>query len=214
MIKDKDQSWGSFLLEAALLVGLVLFIRFYIFQFFRVSGPSMCPTLNMIDDKCHAGKGEFIFVNEFLFNFLRDPQRGEIIVFHPPHKKIFYIKRVIGVPGDMVEVKNGKVFLTNDSMNDSRLEEPYLSARNKGRTRVYERSQFQVPEGHYLLFGDNRAESLDARQCFSASGCDGTHTPFVPKKNIQGRAEFVIWPPQKARWIREEAEEELEILPL
>ncbi|MCF7906101.1 signal peptidase I [Candidatus Gracilibacteria bacterium] len=203
MIKDKDQSWGSFLLEALLLIGIVLFIRFYIFQFFRVSGPSMCPTLNMIDDECYSGKGEFIFVNEFLYNFFRTPERGEVVVFHPPHKKIFYIKRIIGVPGDMVEVKNGKIFLTNETNDDVRIDEPYLSARNQGRTMTYKRSVFQVPEGHYLLFGDNRAESLDARQCFSSSGCDGSHTPFVPKGNIQGRAEFVIWPLNKIRWLEE-----------
>jgi len=210
MFKEKDQSWGSFALEAVILVGIVLFIRFYIFQFFRVSGPSMCPTLNMLDDQCSYGKGEFIFVNEFLYNFARTPKRGEIVVFHPPHKEIFYIKRIMAVPGDTLNIENGKIFLTNDEAEDFRVDEPYLSARNQGRTLSYKRSEFQVPEGHFLLFGDNRSESLDARQCFSATGCDGTHTPFVPKSNIQGRAEFVIWPLGAIRWLERGRVGELE----
>lgn len=204
MIKDKDQSWGSFFLETAILILIVLFIRFYIFQFFRVSGPSMCPTLNVVAEECQYDKGEFIFVNEFLYNFVREPKRGEIVVFRPPHKKIYYIKRIMGVPGDTVAIKEGKVYLTNDQVTDYRVEEPFLSARNQGRTRTYQRTSFTVPEDHFLLFGDNRAESLDARQCYAASGCDGEHTPFVPKKFIQGKAEFVIWPFWKLRWLDNE----------
>jgi signal peptidase I len=203
MIKDKDQSWMSFVLETLILIGIVLFIRFYIFQFFRVSGPSMCPTLNVLENKCQHGKGEFIFVNEFLYNFIRSPKRGEIVVFRPPHKKVYYIKRIIGIPGDIVEIKNGRVYLTNENMSDFELSEPYLSPRNQGRTQVKQKSIFRVPEGHYLLFGDNRAESLDARQCFSTTGCDGKHTPFVSQKFIQGRSEFVIWPLKKNRWLQQ-----------
>ncbi|MCF7918151.1 signal peptidase I [Candidatus Gracilibacteria bacterium] len=201
MIKDKDQSWTSFIIETLILIGVVLFIRFYIFQFFRVSGPSMCPTLNILDDECQYGKGEFIFVNEVLYNFVRTPKRGEISVFRPPHEKVYYIKRVIGIPGDTIEIKNGKVYLSNDEVSDFEIEEPYLSPRNQGMTQAGQKTIFQVPEDHYLLFGDNRAESLDARQCFSAAGCDGNNTPFVPEKFIQGRAEFVIWPLGKARWM-------------
>lgn len=201
MIKDKDQSWISFILETLILIGIVLFIRFYIFQFFRVSGPSMCPTLNVLEDECQYGKGEFIFVNEFLYNFMRAPQRGEIVVFRPPHEKVYYIKRVMGVPGDTVEVKNGKVYLTNNEIENYELHETYLSPRNQGRTQTRQKTIFKVPEDHFLLFGDNRAESLDARQCFSTAGCDGKHTPFVPKKFVQGRAEFVIWPLNRNRWL-------------
>ncbi len=201
MIKDKDQTWTSFIIETLVLIGLVLFIRFYIFQFFRVSGPSMCPTLNVLQEKCQYGKGEFIFVNEFVFNFIREPKRGEITVFRPPNKKIHYIKRILGVPGDIIEIDQGKIYLTNEEHTRLQLEEPYLYPKDQGRTRSSGREEFIVPEGHYLLFGDNRPESLDARQCYNVSGCDGAHTPFVPKKFIKGRAEFVIWPFWKTRFL-------------
>jgi len=194
MIKDKNQSWKSFAFETILLIGVVLFIRFYVFQFFQVSGPSMCLTLNMIDGACESEKGEFLFVNEFLYHFLRAPQRGEVVVFHPPYKKIYYIKRIIGVPGDIVEIKNGEVFVSRGEVIQFALPEFYLSDFNRGNTQSFYQTKFVVPEDHFLLMGDNRAKSFDARQCYNPSGCDGVHTPFVPRKNIKGRAEFVVWP--------------------
>ena len=210
MLKDKNQSWTSFLVEIIILIGIVLFIRFYIFQFFRVSGPSMCPTLNMLQEECQYGKGEFIFVNEFSYNFIRNPQRGEVVVFRPVHKRIYYIKRILGVPGDTIEIKEGKLYLNNEFVENYKLKEPYLSPRNQGRTKSFGRTKFTVPEGNYLLMGDNRAESMDARQCFWAGGCDGAHTPFIPKKNITGKAEFVIWPFWKSRWMENELSHLLE----
>ena len=201
MIKNKDQSWGVFFLELGILVVLVLGIRFYVFQFFRISGPSMCPTLNFLNDECIYKKGEFIFVNEFLYHFIREPERGEIVVFRPPNRRIFYVKRIIGVGGDEVEIRDGKVFLTPAGGERERLIEPYLSAKNRDWTQSYQRQKFVVPSGHYLLFGDNRSESMDSRQCFSGGGCDGSRTPFVPASGVQGRAEFVVWPFWEVRFL-------------
>ena len=196
-IKTDDQSWGSFFLELALLLGLVLFIRFYVFQFFRVSGPSMCPTLNQFDENCYHGNGEFIFVNEFLYSFMRAPERGEVVVFRPPTTDKNYIKRVIGIPGDIVEVENGKVYLTGDEYERTELPESYLSEKNKGRTFA-SLKKFTIPKGEVLLFGDNRLESLDARRCFEYD-CTDSNTPFVSAKKIRGRAEVVVWPLSKIR---------------
>jgi len=198
MIKDEEQSWKSFFIETAILIAIVIFIRFYIFQLFRVSGPSMCPTLNILNDECEYDKGEFIFVNEFSYNFLRNPKRGEIVVFEPPSGKSFYIKRVIGVPGDTIEIENGKVYLTNDKHKKFELPEKYLSPRNQGRTQA-QRKKFIVPEGKYLMFGDNRNQSLDARQCFGSCKLDSD--AFIPKSEIKGRAEFVLWPYWTARML-------------
>lgn len=198
-LKSEDQSWGSFFLELILLLGLVLFIRFYIFQFFRVSGPSMCPTLNQFDAECYHDNGEFIFVNEFLYSFKREPQRGEIVVFRPPTTDKNYIKRVMGIPGDIVEIMNGKVYLTGGEYEHAELPESYLSAKNIGRTFA-KLDKFIVPEGEYLLFGDNRLESLDSRSCFEHT-CTDNNTPFVAEDKIRGRAEFVIWPVTKARMV-------------
>lgn len=201
MIKNKEQSWPSFLLETVILIGIVLFIRFYIFQFFRVSGPSMCPTLNMIQDECEHEKGEFIFVNQFTYNFVRPPKRGEIVVFHPPEKKEYYIKRIMGVPGDTIEIIDGVLYLTNDTHQKIQLPEEYLSPVNQGQTNTYGQTQFTVPDEHYLLFGDNRNKSFDARHCYNMNGCDGAHSPFIPVKNITGKALFVIWPVTNLRWM-------------
>lgn len=201
MIKEKHQSWTSFAIEMIVLISLVLFIRFYVFQFFRVSGPSMCPTLNQIDEECLRTKGEFIFVNEFLFNFVRNPERGEVIVFNPPSDTKAYIKRVIGVPGDTIEIRSGRVYLKNENMDEVELDETYISERSKGHVRASQNS-FTVPEDHYLLFGDNRNFSLDARDCFTQQvGCDGTTSPYIHKDNIVGKASFVIWPVWRFRGI-------------
>ncbi len=203
MIKEKDQSWGAFTLEMAILLAIVLCVRFYVFQFFRVSGPSMCPTINQLDGKCERGKGEFVFVNEFLYHFIKDPERGEVVVFRPPTEKAYYIKRVIGVPGDTITIDNGKVYLTNDEYEYLELPETYLSALNQGRT-VTQQKKFIVPKDHLLLFGDNRNQSLDARQCFkSCYGDLNKNTPFVHEDKVKGRAEFVIWPFWTARLIEQ-----------
>jgi len=201
MIKDAEQSWGSFALEMAILLAIVLCVRFYVFQFFRVSGPSMCPTLNQLEGECETGKGEFVFVNQFLYHFLKDPARGEVVVFRPPTEKAYYIKRVIGVPGDTITINDGKVYLTNADHEELQLPEEYLSAENQGRT-ITQKKVFTVPEDHYLMFGDNRNQSLDARQWFkSCYGDLNDNTPFVHEDKIKGRAEFVIWPFWTMRWL-------------
>lgn len=221
LLKDPKQTWLGFLLEIIVLITLVLFIRFYVFQLFQVSGPSMCPTLNQFDLECETGKGEFVFVNEFIYKFLRLPERGEIVVFRPPtspegnlkdwilnkfrpsdkdqNKPVYYIKRVIGLPGETVVVRDGKVFVNNAQIQDHELVEDYLSARNQGRTQASQVT-FEVPEGKYLLFGDNRDQSLDARQCFGT--CRMPEKAYVELKDIRGTAEFVIWPP--FRWLQNE----------
>jgi signal peptidase I len=207
-IKDEGESWSRFFIELIILIGIVLVVRTFIFQPFRVSGPSMCPTMNWINNNCEYGKGEYIFVNELGYQF-REPQRGEIVIFRPPnHKPVqkyflglipykgneYYVKRIIGVGGDTIEIKNGRVYLSNETVQDYPLPENYLSARNQGRTQSFGVEKFEVPEGQYLLFGDNRAKSLDARQCFVSSGCGEDKTAFVDPKQIEGRAVFSIWP--------------------
>ncbi len=205
---DQDQSWSSFFLDLLIMIVIVVGIRVYIFQFFRVSGPSMCPTLNVLDGRClypPDDDGEFIFLNQFHYNFLQNPERGEIVVFKPSNQDNYLIKRILGVPGDELEIRNGQLYLTNNDHTDLQLTEPYLNATNRGRTGRTDRrgtlTQFQVPDGHYLLIGDNRADSMDSRHCFRIATCKGDEAElaYVPIENIKGRAEFVAWPPTSWR---------------
>ncbi|PID70277.1 signal peptidase I [bacterium DOLZORAL124_38_8] len=225
-IKDEDQSWASFWLEIVFLGLLIVFVRLYVFQLFQVSGPSMCPTLNMFDSVCQQpygkeSKSDFIFVNEFLYSIVSEPKKGEIVVFNSPNKssnkwlelinKVIpfwdintktptrYIKRVIGTAGDTVTVKQGKVFLqAKDTNAVIELPEPYLNKTNKGST-TSQKETFVVPEGKILVFGDNRVNSTDARMCFGS--CRNGASPFTDVKDVVGRAEFIIFPINHIRFL-------------
>lgn len=206
----KNQVW-LFLLDIVLnvvvIVLLVFLIRTYLIAPFRVFGPSMCNTLNYIDNRCAHGNGEYIIVNKLIyqrfFNFeVGQPKRGDVIVFIPPTGgKDFFIKRIIGLPGEKVEFyeESGQGFIyihNGENSQGFKLDEPYLSAKNQGQTFV-PRSRdklLTVPEDSYFVMGDNRQESSDSRHCFEAVGCTSSNTPFLPRKNIEGKAWLVLWP--------------------
>lgn len=218
----KKQEGGkliSFILDIALnlliVFGLVYVIQTFIASPFKVYGPSMCDTLNYIEGECHRGYGEYIIVNKLIykdfFGFsLSKPERGDIIVFHPPHSdEQFYIKRIIGIPGDTVKLIEGDVFIFNDDFPTGYdLPEPYLNANNVDETlpstnRV---TTFNVPQGAYFVLGDNRKQSTDSRSCFRDAfqgGCRGNNQYFLPRENIEGKAWVVLWPLNKIRVIEE-----------
>lgn len=120
--------------------------------------------------------GQYLLVNKAVY-FFRLPQRGEVIVFHPPqHPEAQYIKRVIALPNEMVEVKNGKVFV-----NGTPITEPYIMESPK-----YTVPLEKIPPGHYFVLGDNRNHSQDSHQGWT-----------VPSDQIVGKAWITLWPPQK-----------------
>lgn len=149
-----------------LILSLVLFaVINTISARIRVDGFSMEPTLK---------SGEFVIVNKLAYRF-GDPQMGDVIVFHYPRDpEQEYIKRVIGLPGDVVRVKNGMVFV-----NEQLIDEPYIAA-----APAYE-SEWIVPDNSLFVLGDNRNNSSDSHNWGP-----------VPLKNIIGKAVFIYWPPE------------------
>ena len=134
---------------AILALAIILPVRYFLIQPFIVKGASMEP--NFYDR-------EYLIVDELTFHF-RDPERGEIVVFRPPqHDDQYYIKRVIGLPGETVEIRDGKVTIYNtDHPNGFVLTESYISEVTEGR----DRRTLGVSE--YYVLGDNRDASLDSR---------------------------------------------------
>lgn len=159
-------------IKFAAIVGLIVIpIRIYIAQPFIVNGLSMFPTFN---------NGDYLIIDELSYNFLREPKRGEVIVFRPPLAgSRFFIKRVIGLPGETVEVKDNKVFV-----NDSALLEPY----HEQFTGID--GSWLLGEGEYFVMGDNRGSSSDSRVWGA-----------LPEQNIVGRAFLRLWPITEAAYL-------------
>lgn len=214
LFKQHKTTWLfilDILLNLAIIAAMVFLIRTFLISPFQVFGPSMCDTLNNIDNTCQRGYGEYIIVDKFGYqNFLGLqvglPQRGDIVVFHPPLDKTeFFIKRVIGLPGETVELRDGYVYIHNQLHPEGiKLDEPYLNATNSGKTNPFtaNMSMFEVPANSYFVMGDNRTQSSDARACFEESivsgGCNQPgSTPYITMSNIEGRAWVVLWPLEK-----------------
>jgi len=160
----------SLLMELAgiILVALVIFgISKVTLSYSIVDGSSMDPTLK--DE-------QRLLVNKLAYLF-GEPQRGDIIVFPPPEQYSYendFIKRIIGLPGDSVEVKeDGTVYI-----NDQPLSEPYVVY-----PYAFPTAKVYVPEGQYYVMGDNRVVSLDSRYGF-----------FVAREDIVGKAWVSVWP--------------------
>jgi len=211
-ISDIANSWIFWLdvvLNIIIIVALVAIIRTYLISPFQVYGPSMCDTLNFVDGTCQRAYGEYLIVNKLGYeNFfgwqVGTPKRGDIIVFHPPQNDAeFFIKRIIGLPGETVELKSGKVYIYNaEHPEGMELPEPYLNATNSGNTHPYNRENtiFEVPKDKYFVMGDNRTASSDSRSCFqetaSSNPCSGK-SPFLTMDHIEGKAWLILWPLNK-----------------
>lgn len=152
--------------SVAIAVVLAFFIRHYVVELYVVEGPSMRPTLQ---------SGERLVVNKFIYRF-QQPQRGEVVVFrYPFDQRRDFIKRVIAVAGDQVEIRDGLVMVNGRVLN-----EPYIRQPTRG---IYPAAL--VPPGHIFVLGDNRNNSEDSR--FPDVG-------FVPLDLVEGRAVLVFWP--------------------
>lgn len=194
-------------LNIIVVVALVALLRTFIMSPFQVYGISMCNTLNFTNQKCVDSYGDYIIINKATYLKLPGwtvgtPQRGDIIVFRPPQNDHeFFIKRVIGLPGETIKLIDGYVYLLNEKHPEGvKLDETYLSAENLGSTFATGGiDQFKVPPGEYFVLGDNRKRSSDSRLCFKESagspscGENGV-TPYLKPEEIEGKAALVLWP--------------------
>ncbi|MGH9660241.1 MAG: signal peptidase I [Bryobacteraceae bacterium] len=156
-------------LGLSVLLAIVLIV--FIYQPVKVEGTSMMPSLT---------DQERIFINKFTYRFgFGDIERGDLVVFHfPRDRSKSYIKRVIGLPGDVVEIDLGQVFV-----NGGRLREPYVPAGYRDHSSA---PPVTVGPGQYYVLGDHRSSSNDSRNW-------GT----VEREFIYGKAVFVYWPLEK-----------------
>ena len=156
----------DWVVSIVIAVVLAMIIRTFVVELYLVDGPSMRPTLQ------HAQR---LVVNKFIYHF-RAPEKGEVLIFrYPKDPSRDFIKRVIDVPGDTIEIKDGNVFVNGELQN-----EDYILSKCRGD---YPKST--IPEGHIFVMGDNRNNSEDSR--FPDVG-------FVPFDLIKGKAMLVFWP--------------------
>ena len=186
--KSVIREWIESIIIAFLLA---MVIRTFVVQAFKIPTGSMRPTLL---------EGDLILVNKFIYGAkipfadkrlpaFRDFKRGDVIVFiYPEDTKKDFIKRLVGLPGDEIEIKKGSIYV-----NDSPLSDPVFNNRyyyNRGDFGV-EGTKIIVPKDNYFVLGDNSASSKDSR-----------YWGFVPKDNILGKAILIYWPPNRVRIIK------------
>lgn len=160
---------------AAIVIIIIVPVRMYVAQPFIVRGASMEPTFE---------NGDYLIIDEFSYTFLRDAKRGEVIVFrYPRDPSTFFIKRIIGVPGDTVMIEGGEVSVIRDGETTG---DPFSDF-----------SDATMPDGRwdlggdeYFVMGDNRGFSSDSRVW-----------GILPEDNIVGRALLRLWPVAQAEYL-------------
>lgn len=193
MIKEKLKSqvreWTESIIIAIILA---LIIRTFVVQAFKIPSGSMIPTFKV---------GDRIFVSKFIYGAkipltdmrlpaVREPKRGDIIVFIAPEDpKKDFVKRLIAVGGETVELKDGKVLIDGKPVEDLQSIKSvyYYNAGDYGK----EAQVITVPKDSYFALGDNSASSRDSR-----------YWGFVPRKSIIGKAVLIYWPLDRMKVIK------------
>lgn len=211
---DEFDETGRTILTAILIA---LVIRMFAFEPFNIPSTSMVPGLLV---------GDFLFVSKYSYGyssrstvmgllpvhgriFNKQPARGDVVVFKLPRDpSVDYIKRVVGLPGDNVQMRHGIIYINGAPVPREKLDQPLAQnyvhpdaeaedfvetfpngnahvIRKEGEGRQLDDTEiFTVPEGHYFMMGDNRDNSMDSRT---------TNVGFVPEENLVGRAEFLFF---------------------
>ncbi|MFA4992063.1 MAG: signal peptidase I [Candidatus Omnitrophota bacterium] len=159
---------------------LALIIRAFVVQAFKIPTGSMRPTLI---------EGDRILVNKFIYRFAQ-PKRGDIIVFvSPEDKKKDFIKRLVGLPGETIQMQNGSILINGEDVGgEGNLKERYYYNRGDfGK----ENESVKIPDDAYYVLGDNSISSRDSR-----------YWGFMPKKYLLGKAFLIYWPPNRIKVIK------------
>jgi signal peptidase I len=185
-----ENPWAETLKTIGLSVLLAFGIRTFVAEARYIPSGSMLPTLQ-IDDR--------LIIDKITYRF-SDPVRGDIVVFNPTAQlekekyKDAFIKRVIGLPGDRVDVRDGKVYINGKVLSERYLDEPpakdWSTADRFASDELYKipwPADGRVPKGQYLVLGDNRNNSYDSH-----------YWGFVPKDKIVGKASVRFWPIDRA----------------
>lgn len=187
-IKAVIREWVESIVVALLLA---MVIRTFVVQAFKIPTGSMRPTLM---------EGDLILVNKFIYgakvpfvNFrfpaLREPRRGDVVVFiYPENPKRDFVKRLIATEGETVEIKDGTIYINDRPLLDATFSQRYYY--NRGDFGA-ENQKITVPRDNYFVLGDNSASSQDSR-----------YWGFVPRKNLLGNAVIIYWPPQRIRMVK------------
>ena len=190
MTAKKPSTWFHILdvfLNVIIIIGIVVVIRIFLVSPFQVEGSSMVDTLE---------HNQYIIINKLVY-WIDKPERGDIVVFKPPsNKRKHYVKRVVGLPGDTISIREGKVFLrTLDADSEVELKEDYLNEKNQGKTYQHPPSTGNRTEIIYNVpDGDNRQGSLDSRS-FSPN--------YIPEDDISGKVWFIALPVKKIQAMEE-----------
>jgi len=160
---------------AIIALGAVFLIRTFLVQPFLVSGASMVPNFH---------NGDYLLIDEVSYRF-REPERGEVVVFrYPNDESTFFIKRIIGLPGERVALNEGKITVFNaEHPQGELLGEEYLPSTAFTSARSGNKSEYRVGEGEYLVLGDNRSYSYDSRDWGA-----------LKRKEIIGLVRLRLWP--------------------
>lgn len=186
--KSVIRDWAESIIIAFLLA---LVIRAFLVQAFKIPTGSMRMTLI---------EGDLILVNKFIYGakvpltnwrlpVFRTPKRGDVIVFiYPEDKSKDFIKRLVGLPGDVVEIKGGSIYINNKPATEPIFNQIYYY--NRGELGSVGQ-KIVVPLDSYFVLGDNSATSKDSR-----------YWGFVPKNNLLGQAMIIYWPLQRIKLIK------------
>jgi len=171
----KKETWWDTIKFGILVLLFVIPFRMFVAQPFIVQGASMEPTFNGFD---------YLIVDELSYS-LREPERGEVVIFEYPKKKdVYFIKRIIGLPGETVKIVGEKVSIVTKDGKEVKIDEPYIGNRLSNYVNT------TLKDGEYFVMGDNRAASYDSR-----------YWGPVTKEEMKGRAYLRLFPLSKVGYL-------------